>query len=54
MLLLFLRYLVPLAGLGYLIKKNPFYKSYPAALPFMMFLFVFVGYRMSKYAGITN
>ena len=40
MFCLYLRFLVPLALLWWGIKKNPFYKSYPIMLPFMMALFV--------------
>jgi hypothetical protein len=36
MFLLYLRYLIPLFGLVYLIKKNPFYKTYPILLPAMV------------------
>lgn len=39
MLVLYLRFLIPLALLYYGIKKNPFYKSYPIMLPFMVILF---------------
>lgn len=39
MLILYLRFLIPLALLYYGIKKNPFYKSYPIMLPFMVILF---------------
>lgn len=41
MSLLYLKILIPLLGLLYLIKKNPFYKSFPAALPIMFVLFIF-------------
>lgn len=34
--LLYLRFLVPLAGLTYLIRKNPFYRTYPIMLPIMI------------------
>jgi hypothetical protein len=55
MTLLFLRFLIPLGGLAYLIKvKNPFYKNYPAALPGMIVLFLIILYRMNKYASFTN
>ena len=39
MFILYLRFLIPLALLYYGIKKNPFYKSYPIMLPFMVILF---------------
>lgn len=38
--LLFMRFLIPLAILTVLIKKNPFYRSYPIMLPIMIFLWV--------------
>ena len=44
MTLLYLRFIIPLVGLGYLIKKNPFYKSFPAALPLMSIVFFLVLY----------
>lgn len=37
--ILYLRFLIPLALLYWGIKKNPFYKSYPVMLPFMVILF---------------
>jgi hypothetical protein len=40
MFCLYLRFIVPLALLWWGIKKNPFYKSYPIMLPFMVVLFV--------------
>jgi len=40
MFLLYLRFTVPLVLLYYGIKKNPFYKSYPIMLPFMIILFI--------------
>ena len=54
MFILYLRFLVPLALLYYGIKKNPFYKSYPIMLPFMVILFAIVFYRMIKYSRRTN
>lgn len=36
MFLLYLRFMVPLGGLIYLIKKNPFYTTFPAMLPIMI------------------
>ncbi len=40
MLLLYLRYIIPIFRLIYLIKKNPFYKTYPIMLP-VMFIALF-------------
>lgn len=54
MFLLYLRFLVPLALLAYLIKKNPFYTSYPAMLPFFVTLFFIFFYRAVKYSRKTN
>ena len=45
---------MPLAVLAYLIKKNPFYTSYPAMLPFMVAAFMILFYRMVKYSRKTN
>lgn len=45
MFFLYLRYLLPIAGLIYLIKKNPFYKSYPIMLPFMVVMLLFISFR---------
>lgn len=39
MFILYLRFIIPLVLLYYGIKKNPFYKSYPVMLPFMVILF---------------
>lgn len=41
-------------GLGYLIKKNPFYKTYPAALPIMICIFIVFMFKTTKYASYTN
>jgi len=46
--------LIPLALLWWGIKKNPFYKSYPIMLPFMVILFAFTFIRMVKYSKRTN
>ena len=40
--------------LAYLIKKNPFYRTYPIMLPIMMATFFVVFYRMVKYSKRTN
>jgi len=39
---------------GYLIKKNPFYKTFPAALPILTIIFLTVLYKMIKHSSITN
>jgi hypothetical protein len=39
MMMLFARYAVSLVVLYYLIKKNPFYTTYPVLLPFMIAVF---------------
>lgn len=54
MFLLYLRFLIPLAVLYWGIKKNPFYKSYPIMLPFMIILFAITFVRMVKYSKRTN
>ena len=52
--LLFLPYLIPLAILTVLIKKNPFYRTYPIMLPIMISMWFFTLYRMVKYSQRTN
>lgn len=54
MILLYLRFLIPIGLLAYLIKKNPFYTSYPAMLPAMFAMFFILLYKMVKYSRITN
>ena len=54
MMLLYLRFLIPLAILMYLIKKNPFYKSYPIVLPLALVAFVVVFFKMIRYGNVTN
>jgi len=54
MFFLYLRFLAPLGILAYLIKKNPFYTSYPVMLPFMIIAWFIVFYRMVKYSRLTN
>lgn len=54
MLKLYLKFLIPIVGLFYLIKKNPFYMSYPAMLPFMVICFVGTIISMIKYSRVTN
>lgn len=52
--LLFARFLIPLAVLTVLIKKNPFYRSYPIMLPIMIALWWITVYRMVVYSRRTN
>lgn len=52
--LLFMRFIVPLAVLTVLIKKNPFYRTYPIMLPIMVTLWFFTLYRAIVYSRRTN
>ena len=54
MIRLYLKFLIPMAVLAYLIKKNPFYKSYPAMLPGMTIAYFLLGISMVKYSKVTN
>lgn len=54
MFILYLKIMLPIAVLIYLIKKNPFYKSYPAALPIMLVVLIVYFYKLMKYGSITN
>ena len=49
-----MRFAVPLAVLAYLIKKNPFYRTYPIMLPIMVATWFILFYRMVKYSKRTN
>ena len=49
-----MRFLVPLAVLTVLIKKNPFYRSYPIMLPIMICAWFFTLYRAVAYSKRTN
>lgn len=49
-----MRFLVPLAILTLLIKKNPFYRNYPIMLPIMICLWFIVLYRAVVYSRRTN
>jgi hypothetical protein len=51
---LYLKFLVPMAILYYLIRKNPFYQSYPAMLPGMFIAFIAFAISMIKYSKVTN
>lgn len=50
MLALYLKYLVPIGALIYLIKKNPFYMSFPAMLPAMLISLILLSVSMVKYS----
>ena len=52
--MLYSRFLVPLAILAYLIRKNPFYRNYPIMLPIMVFAFSMLFIRTVKYSKTTN
>ena len=52
--MLYARFVIPLIILGYLIKKNPFYRTYPIALPIMCVLWFVTFYRMVVYSRRTN
>lgn len=45
MFLLYLKYIIPIVTLLYLIKKNPFYKSYPIMLPAMVVVLLFIVFK---------
>jgi hypothetical protein len=49
-----MRFLVPLLGLTYLIRKNPFYRSYPIMLPIMMAAWAGVLIATVRYSKVTN
>ena len=49
-----MRFLVPLAILAVLIKKNPFYRTYPIMLPIMISMWFVVLYRAVRYSRRTN
>lgn len=51
---LYLKFIVPIAVLIYLIKKNPFYQSYPVMLPMMVIATVVLIINMIKYSKVTN
>ena len=51
---LYLKFLVPIGTLLYLIKKNPFYLSYPIMLPLMVVGTFFLSVNMIKYSRVTN
>ena len=45
---------MPLLVLGYLIRKNPFYRTYPIMLPIMVIAFMATFYRFAKDTRRTN
>ena len=49
-----MRFTIPLLALAYLIKKNPFYRTYPIMLPIMVAAFAITLIRMVKYSRRTN
>lgn len=49
-----MRFIVPLAVLAVLIKKNPFYRTYPIMLPIMISLWFIILYRAVVYSRRTN
>ena len=51
---LYLKFLVPMGVLIYLIRKNPFYQSYPAMTPGMFITTVLLFFSMIKYSRVTN
>lgn len=50
----YLRYIIPLLILGHLIRKNPFYRTYPIMLPVMIIAFFTVFMRFLKFSRSTN
>lgn len=54
MVALYLKFAVPIALFIYLIKKNPFYQSYPAMLPGMVIAVVLLVISAVKYSKVTN
>lgn len=52
--MLYMRFLVPLLVLAVLIKKNPFYRSYPIMLPIMIIAWFTILYRAVVYSRRTN
>ena len=51
---LYLKFMIPILGLMYLIKKNPFYQTYPAMLPGMVVAVILLGINLIKYSKVTN
>ena len=51
---LYLKFLVPIAVMIYLIRKNPFYQSYPAMLPGMVIAFILTIIGLIRYSKVSN
>lgn len=51
---LFLKFAIPIAVLIYLIRKNPFYQTYPAMLPGMFISLIALFLSAIKYSRVTN
>ena len=51
---LYLKFAIPIVVLYYLIKKNPFYQSYPAMLPGMVITIILLLISAIKYSKVTN
>ena len=52
--MLYMRFIIPLLVLAVLIKKNPFYRSYPIMLPIMVTMWFVTFYRAVAYSRRTN
>ena len=51
---LYLKFLIPMGICIYLIKKNPFYKTYPAMLPAMFIGLILTFISLVKYSKVSN
>ena len=51
---LYLKFLVPIAVMIYLIRKNPFYQSYPAMLPGMVIALILTIIGLIRYSKVSN
>jgi len=51
---LYLKFILPMIALVYLIKKNPFYKTYPVMLPAMVLTLIILIRSLIKYSRVTN
>ena len=51
---MFLKFIIPVIGLIYLIRKNPFYRSYPAMLPAMIISAILLAGGGVVYSKQTN
>lgn len=52
--MMFLKFIIPVIGLIYLIRKNPFYRSYPAMLPAMIISAILLAGGGVVYSKQTN